>query len=283
MTELNINAASLAPAGFDIDTWLADTAGAAQFDLSHVMAKGMPIHPAHPPFHITLNNRHGDTVRYCGHSSANELMCGSLHSGTHIDALCHASSHGKLFGGIDAAEAQAGTELFKVLGAETIAPIFRRAVLLDVAGVLGVDALEPAYEVTAADLDHCLAAADTEIRPGDVVLLRSGWAAYWADSPRYLGLDSAGAPGPGVEAGRWLAAHRPFAVGSDTSAFEVMNHHDITLEVHKILIAEHGIHIIENLDLQALAASPHRTVALVALPPKIAGATGAPLRPIALA
>lgn len=88
---------------------------ARQFDLSQPMVKGMPIHPAHPPYHITLNNRHGDIVRQCGHSSSNEMMVMSTHAGTHIDALCHVSEHGKLYGGLEAAEEQRGSKLFKSL------------------------------------------------------------------------------------------------------------------------------------------------------------------------
>lgn len=267
---------------FHMEEWLAAAAGARQIDLSHPMQKGMPIHPAHPPFHITLNNRHGDVLRCCGHSSSNELMVTSTHSSTHIDALCHVSEHGALYGKHIAAEEQQGTGLFKVHGAETIGPIFRRAVLLDVAKTLGVEALEPAYEISVADLEAAEKAAGAEVRPGDIALVRTGWARFWADSPRYLGLDSAGAPGPGVAAGRWLAERRPFSVGSDTSAFEVMNHHDITLEVHMILIAQNGIHIIENLDLEELGGAATGAFAFVALPVRISGATGSPIRPIAL-
>ncbi|HEY9214951.1 MAG TPA: cyclase family protein [Ancylobacter sp.] len=267
---------------FGTDAWLSATAKARQIDLSHPMQKGMPIHPAHPPFHITLNNRHGDVLRCCGHSSSNELMVTSTHSSTHIDALCHVSEHGALYGKHIAADEQRGTDLFKVHGAETIDPIFRRGVLLDVARVLGVEALEPAYEITVADLEAAQAASGTQLREGDIALVRTGWSAHWSDSPRYLGLDSAGAPGPGVAAGHWLAERRPFSVGSDTSAFEVMNHHNITLEVHMILIAQNGIHIIENLDLEELSGAVAGAFAFVALPVRISGATGSPIRPIAL-
>lgn len=267
---------------FRVDSWLRSTAHARQIDLSHPMQKGMPIHPAHPPFHITLNNRHGDVLRGCGHSSSNELMVTSTHSSTHIDALCHVSEHGALYGKHIAADEQIGTDLFKVHGAETIDPIFRRGVLLDVARTRGVDALEPAYEITVADLEAAQAASGASVMAGDVVLVRTGWAAYWSDSPRYLGLNSAGAPGPGVAAGRWLAERRPFSVGSDTSAFEVMNHHNITLEVHMILIAQNGIHIIENLELEELGRQARGAFAFVALPVRISGATGSPVRPVAL-
>ncbi|UJX46255.1 cyclase family protein [Xanthobacter sp. YC-JY1] len=278
-----MNAVTPAPSrSFDFEDWLKAAQAARRIDLSHPMQKGMPIHPAHPPFHITLNNRHGDVLRSCGHSSSNELMVTSTHSSTHIDALCHVSEHGALYGKYDAGREQQGTGLFKVHGAETIAPIFRRGVLLDVARALGVDALDPAHEITVAELEAAEAASGTRVGEGDVVLVRTGWAAYWQDSPKYLGLDSAGAPGPGVEGGRWLAARKPFSVGSDTSAFEVMNHHNITLEVHMILIAQNGIHIIENLTLDELGAAGQGSFAFVAQPLRITGATGSPVRPLAL-
>ncbi|GGF82590.1 cyclase [Azorhizobium oxalatiphilum] len=267
---------------FQPEAWLGAANAARQIDLSHPMQKGMPIHPAHPPFHITLNNRHGDVLRCCGHSSSNELMVTSTHSSTHIDAICHVSEHGALYGKYEASEQQRGIDLFKVHGAETIAPIFRRGVLLDVAATRGVSALEPAYEITVADMEAAEKASGTTIQPGDIALVRTGWAQYWKESQRYLGLDSAGAPGPGVEAGHWLAARKPFSVGSDTSAFEVMNHHNITLEVHMILIAQNGIHIIENLNLEDLSGVAKGAFAFVAQPLRISGATGSPIRPLAL-
>lgn len=273
---------ALVTAPFSVASWLAASQAARQIDLSHPMQKGMPIHPAHPPFHITLNNRHGDVLRCCGHSSSNELMVTSTHSSTHIDALCHVSDHGALFGKFQATEVQAGTDLFKVHGAETIDPIFRRGVLLDVARVRGGEPLPPAYEITVEDLETAEAQSGTTLAEGDIALVRTGWSQFWSDSPRYLGLNSAGAPGPGVAAGHWLAARKPFSVGSDTSAFEVMSHHNITLEVHLILIAQNGIHIIENLDLEELAAAEPGPFAFVALPVRISGATGSPVRPLAL-
>lgn len=86
------------------------------------------------------------------------------------------------------------------------------------------------------------------INEGDVVLIRTGWGKYWSERSKFLGGEE-GAPGPGVKAGNWLSQWEPLAVGSDTSAFEVMDYKNITLEVHKILIAQHGIYIMENLNL----------------------------------
>ena len=59
------------------------------------------------------------------------------HTGTHLDALSHVSFQGKLYGGVDAYEAQIGTR-FNKLGLETVEPIVTRGILLDVAGYKNV-------------------------------------------------------------------------------------------------------------------------------------------------
>jgi kynurenine formamidase len=266
----------------DVDAWIAMTRGARMIALDHPLQKGMPIYPTHPPFHITLNNRHGDINRGCGFSSSNELIITSTHTSTHIDALSHVSENGMLHGGVDAAKAQQGTELFKEHGVETIEPIFRRGVLLDIAQTKGVDILAPAQEVTVADLEDAQKRAGITIHPGDVILIRTGWTKHWTDSRKYLGLDSEGTPGVAASGAEWLAAKKPFAVGNDTAGFEQIVQTNITMDAHRILIAQNGIHIIENLDLEELAGCGRADFAFVTLPLRIKGATGSPLRPVAL-
>jgi kynurenine formamidase len=266
----------------DVDAWIAMTAGARMIALDHLLQKGMPIYPTHPPFHITLNNRHGDIHRGCGFSSSNELIITSTHTSTHIDALSHVSENGMLYGGVDAAKAQQGTELFKEHGVETIAPIFRRGVLLDIARTKKVDVLQPAEEVTVADLELATKNAGVSYKSGDVIFLRTGWTRHWSDSRTYLGLDSAGTPGVAASGAEWLAAKKPFAVGNDTAGFEQIVQTNITMDAHRILLAQNGIHIIENLDLEELATLGASVFAFVTLPLRIKGATGSPLRPVAL-
>ncbi len=266
----------------DVDSWLSMASSARMIALDHPLQKGMPIYPTHPPFHITLNNRHGDIHRGCGFSSSNELIITSTHTSTHIDALSHVSENGMLHGGVDAAKAQQGTELFKEHGVETIKPIFRRGVLLDIARAKKVDALKPAEEITVGDLERAREHANVAINQGDIILLRTGWTKHWTDSRTYLGLDSAGTPGVASAGAEWLAAKKPFAVGNDTAGFEQIVQTNITMDAHRILIAQHGIHIIENLDLEELANCGRADFAFVTLPLRIKGATGSPLRPVAL-
>lgn len=161
---------------------------------------------------------------------------------------------------------------------DTIAPILRRAVLLDIAGHLKVDALPVDFTITA---EHLEAAARVEIRRGDVVLLRTGWARYWNDAARYItggsGAVPAG-PGPELEGARWLSGRGVFAVGSDTVAFEKVPAPSMPVHVH--LLVESGIHIIEALNLEELARDRVYEFLLIATPLKIRGATGSPIRPL---
>jgi kynurenine formamidase len=251
------------------------------FDLGRPIFVGMPQSLNHAPFRMTLERRHGDMVRADGSSAANEIIVTGAHVGTHIDALCHVSVEGRLYGGLDAHDVQLGGS-FSSLGAETISPIVRRGLLLDVAGALGMASCPPAYEVTETDLEASVVASGVTPRKGDVLLVRTGWGRLFDEGAAYLGTES-GVPGPGAVGARWLSAHEPFAVGSDTIAFEHLppgRGHE-KLPAHTHLLVEAGIHIIEALDLEALAAARVGEFLFVCAPLKIVGATGSPVRPLA--
>lgn len=253
------------------------------FDLGRPLFVGMPQSPNHPPFRMTLERRHGDMNRADGSSAANDLIVLGSHVGTHIDALCHVSHLNKLHGGVDALAAQTGGR-FGVLGAETIEPIVRRGVLLDVARALNLEVCGPGAEITPAHLESAVEKEGIEVGPGSVILVRTGWGNHFDDKERYLGVAS-GVPGPGEAGAHWLAERSPFAVGSDTIAFEqiVAGAGHRLLPAHRVLLVEEGIHIIEMLDLEALSASEVWSFTFVCLPLKLVGATGSPVRPVAIA
>jgi kynurenine formamidase len=194
------------------------------------------------------------------------------HVGTHLDALCHFSCGGMLHGGHAAEEVQSYGGGLKKFSVDTVAPILRRGVLLDVAGN---SPLAEDCEITAEQLE---AARKTEIRRGDVVAIRTGWGRYFEDARRFV--NDTRLPGPGVAAARWLSAQGIFAAGSDTVAFEKSPVAAMPVHVH--LLVESGIHIIECLNLEELAAGGVAEFLFVGAPMKIRGATGAPLRPLAL-
>ncbi len=245
------------------------------YDLAQPYFVGMPHHPSHPPFLFSLVKQHGEYTGPAGNSSASDAVALGSHTGTHIDALCHFSCGGKLYGGEPVAPQQSYTGGLRKFSIDTIPPIYRRGVLLDLAGAgpLPVD-----FEITPAHLDDAVHRQQVAIEPGDVVLLRTGWAAYFEDPGRFV--SQVHGPGPALAGAQWLSARGIFAAGSDTLAFEKQP--DPNMPVHVHLLVESGIHIIECLNLEELARSRDYVFTFIAAPLKIKGATGAPVRPIAV-
>lgn len=246
------------------------------YDLGQPYYVGMPHYPVHPPYLFSLNKLHGEFVLASGASSASETLTLGGHVGTHIDALAHFSCDGKLHGGIVPTQSYAaGVGEHSV---ETVPPIFRPGVLFDVAGLEGVDALAEDFVVTPDHLERC----GVQPPEGGIALIRTGWARFWDDAKRYItggqGAQVAG-PGPAQPAARWLSDRGIFAAGSDTVSFERV---PSKMEVHVHLLVEKGIHIIECLNLEELARDGVKEFMFVALPLKIRGGTGSPLRPVAL-
>ncbi|MCZ6739811.1 MAG: cyclase family protein [Actinobacteria bacterium] len=251
-------------------------------DLAQPLHRGMPVSPNHPSFQLALMRRHGDMVRSDGGSAANEIIVTGGHVGTHIDALAHVSQDGRLHGGVDAESLQSNHG-FSELGIDSVDPIVCRGVVLDVAGLHDVDVLDAGYEVSVEDMEESEERAGVKVMPGDAVLIHTGWSRHWTDPQTFVGAES-GAPGPGEAAATWLAAHNVRLAGAETIAFEVIPPevgHSV-LPAHRILLVESGIHIIEAMDLSQLIESGVSQFGFVAAPLKLIGATGSPVRPLAL-
>lgn len=257
--------------------------GVRVVDLGRPMFVGMPQSPNHPQYWHTLPRRHGDMVRADGGSAANDLVVTGTHVGTHIDALAHVSHDGKLHGGADADAAGRGGR-FLEHGVHTIAPMVCRGVLLDVPGALGVPACEPGYEITPADLDAAERRAGVVVGEGDVALVRSGWGQRFDDGGDAYTGKATGVPGVSEAGARWLAERRVRAAGADTIAFERLapGEGHALLPAHRVLLVESGIYIIETLALEELAAAGATEFTFVLVPLKLLGATGSPVRPLAV-
>jgi len=248
-------------------------------DLEQPRYQDAPTFAAHRPgFEYFLHRRHEPGLG--SRTSASGVIVSAEHSGTHIDALCHQAVDLRMHGGCDVTAENQGPHGFTEMGVETIAPIFARGVLLDVAAAAGVDRLENGHLVGAEELAAAERAAGIELGAGDVALIRTGNGAVFADADNYLH-----GPGVGAEGARWLAAREPLAVGADNVALDVPGHVDPelgTLPCHVVLIVEAGIYIVENLDLEELARLGAAEVLFVCLPLKMRGVTGSPVRPVAL-
>jgi kynurenine formamidase len=265
-------------------SWIDALLSARVYDLEQPRFAGMPIHPTHRPgYFYALHRRHRDTYRPESHgprSSASGVLTMMEHSGTHLDALCHQANGLRMFGGVEA-EGAATPAGFTRLGVETVPPLLRRGVLLDVAAWKGVAALAPRYGISAEDLQGCAGAQGVEVRTGDVLLVRTGFGAFWDDEARYL--QAAGVAKSGT---LWAADRGVAAVGADNMAWDVPEERDpdtgATLFGHVYLLPQKGVYIMENLHLEELSRDRRFTFAFIGIPLKFRGATGSPLRPLAL-
>ena len=256
---------------------LLESLGKARvFDLEQLRYAGAPTHPAHAPgFNYFLHRHHAPGAGEA-RTGASGIVVTPEHSGTHIDALAHQAENLTLHGGVrlEGVQTSAG---FKKLGIDTMAPLVARGVLLDVAGDKRLD---PDYAITPDDLERATRAA---IRKGDVVLVRTGYGALWSKPAEYL--RAAGVSAAGC---RWLVAKNARAVGADNMAFDAMTGErdpelNATLPGHILFLVRAGIPILENLNLEELAAAKVFEFLFVCLPLKMRGATGSPVRPIAIA
>lgn len=169
------------------------------------------------------------------------------------------------------------------LGIENVKPIVTRGILVDVAGYKGVEVLDHSYEVTVADVRGALERqkmSEADIRPGDALLFRYGWAAHWRDPKTY----NLNPPGVGLEVARWVVARKPAMVGSDTFTTEVIPNPDEGLAnpVHQELVTKNGIWNLENMAFDELADDQVYEFLFVFTPIRFKGATGSPGRPIAI-
>ena len=147
------------------------------------------------------------------------------------------------------------------------------------AGAHGVDSLPVGYAITTADLEACEARAGVQVQAGDAVLVRTGWMRHWDQPARYNG-EEGGYPGLGADAARWLVGRSIALTGADTTAYEVAPPRGES--VHALLIVDAGLQILENLNLEVLAAAGIGEFLLIVLPLKLVGATASPVRPIAI-
>ncbi|WP_425402403.1 cyclase family protein [Gracilimonas tropica] len=260
------------------------------FDLSVEYFVGMPSFSAlgdpgyqywltHTPNGTIVDNPNGlgeemnRKVSYTG-----DAISMYTHMGTHIDALNHFGLDGKIWNGFTP-EQHLGDKGWKKTGAETIPNIIARGVMIDVRSYLGQ--LTPNYRITASDLQKVLKDQNVSLEPGDVVLIRTGQAKNYQDAHAYLDQY----PGISLDAAKWLVEERKvMLLGADNLSFEAFppERDDNWVPVHTYLLAEKGVMFIEQMYLEELAQEEVYTFAFIAGSLKLRGASGSPMRPIAI-
>jgi kynurenine formamidase len=277
-------AGSFPPASAQTD--LVQTLKAAKVvELNFIWDQKSPLLPFNPPFAASLANTHKQTTGWIPELgfAADMMYFSGQHGAPTIDALGHISHNGKMFGGLVAEQNESPGGLL-ALGIETYPKdkFINRGVLLDVARFKKMDTLAPGYEITAADLEATAKAQGVQVQAGDSVLIRTGFGKFFGDKAKYMGLR----PGPGEGAAKWLADKKVFLTGADQLTYEVYPEKGTIFPAHRVLIADNGIYIVENLNLEeladALAARGSYAFALVMNPVRLRGMTGAPLNAFAI-
>jgi len=255
-------------------------------ELNHVWDANSPLLSMNPPYRLTLVENHKDTEGLLPDMSfaADMMYFSGQHGAPTIDAIGHMGHKGKLYGGLSAQGSDSSKGL-KYLGIEQYPTekLINKAVLLDIAHYKSVDYLEPGYEITVEDIKGAIKKQKIQLEPGISVLLRTGYGQFFeSDKAKYMGAR----PGPGADAARWLASKKIFMGGSDQLSFEVVPKSGSIFPVHRIFLAENGIYIVENFNLEKLgdelAKSGHYKFMLVLNPPRIRGASGMALNAFAI-
>jgi kynurenine formamidase len=200
--------------------------------------------------------------------------------GTQFDGFAHQTVGNMLYNCIPLDETLT-RDGFTKLGVQNVGTLMTRGVLLDIAKLKGVEILPSDYEITVEDLQQALSRANLTLQPGDAVIINTGWGRYWTrDVERFLG----DAPGIGVAAAEWLVTQDPMLLGADNQPVEIQPNPDpqISLPIHQMMLAVNGIHLLERLNLEELAASGVTEFALIVQPLKIQGATGSTVAPTAI-
>lgn len=249
------------------------------FELARVLNSGMPLFGTRRfDLHTKRTVMNAGTNR---RGSNEEVVVSEIGQvGTQLDGFAHQTHEDRWYNCLPVGE-NATRNGFTRLGIEKVGTLMTRGVLVDVAGLKGMEMLPDRYEITVADLEAALARQRIELAPGDAVLVHTGWGRLWGvDNPRY----AESSPGIGIAAAEWLASKDPMLVGADNWPVEVAPNPDpnLSLPVHQVFLVVHGIHTLENMKLDALAAAEAYEFAFVLQPLKIQGGSGSTVSPVAI-
>ena len=248
-------------------------------ELGHVLNSAMPLSSGRV-FNMVVKrtaNNPGTNKR----NGNEEIITSEMGQvGTQFDGFAHQAHDNVHYNCIKTADIETRNG-FTRLGIHKVGTLMTRGVMIDVAAYKGVEMLGDNYEITVADLEGALKRQNLAIQPGDAVIVHTGWNKLWGkDNARY----SRSNPGLGVPAAQWLIAKDPLLLGGDTAPVEVSPNPDknLSLPVHQLALVVHGVHLLENLKLDELAAKNVHEFALILQPLKLQGATGSTVAPVAI-
>ena len=248
-------------------------------ELGHVLNSSMPffgtrrfdVHTKRT-FMNPESNRRG---------SNEELVVGEIGQvGTQFDGFAHQTIGDSMYNCFKVGDVSTRNG-FEKLGIENVGALITRGVLIDIAGLKGVEILPDTYEITVKDIEQALARQNLKLQSGDAIILHTGWGKLWGkDNARY----AKNCPGIGLAAAEWLARQDPMLVGADNVGVEVSPNPDpkLSLPIHQVMLVVNGIHLLENMKLDQLVAKRVQEFALIVQPLKIQGGTGSTVAPVAV-
>ena len=194
------------------------------------------------------------------------------HVGTHLDGMGHIGRKDCYYNQTPMGKYINQNNMTK-LGLENLKSFATRGVLIDVVKVYQAanklksnpnckkPCIEKGTVLTRADLEAGLKMYNVTLREGDIVLIHTGWGDLFEQFPAKNAEYNSGEPGIGKEAANWLVTQKVVAVGSDSWAVEVIPSENPkeAFIVHNILLTDAGIHIIENVRTDLMAAEAART------------------------
>ncbi|MBX9697841.1 MAG: cyclase family protein [Acetobacteraceae bacterium] len=241
--------------------------------------------PAFPPRSIGVNvfmpgQEGGRTFGTNRMSYMDDLITGWLGVGTQLDTFAHLGTDYTFYNGNKAVDILRTTGVTK-LGVDGVPPMVTRGVLVDLAKAKGKPRLDGGELVTADELRAAMQAQNVRVTPGDVVVLHTGWLSLIESDPRRFGAEEPGIDAAGAEL---LAGMQPCAVGADTWGVECVPFKDpnVIWQGHQVLLADNGIHILENLDTSGLVRDGVNEFMFVLGAPRYRGAVQAIINPIAI-
>jgi kynurenine formamidase len=281
------------PTTFDVPLGLLRSPSKGKaYDLSSGWWPGMPLANGHPPFQVLTyrspaGQRNQKDLRFLDHNPKNfgfisELVMGTTHTGTHIDALCHITCGPEScwHGGFSARDYLGDFGPMNSDAAE-LPPLFKHGLMLDIPAAHGLDRLPAHYPVGAADLEAACARQGVAVRRDDFVLIRTGTMRGWPNPDELAKSDGSGLSLGGAE---WLVEREIAAVGGDNAALEA-NPSGVPDEfqpVHRFLLQERGLLILEWVNPEDLAHDGVSEFLFICLPLPVTGATGSMVRPLAI-
>ena len=244
------------------------------YSLGTPVGEHAPTGPSRDKPRLVTHAPESSSVKGAG--GAEDVLTMNLHSSSHIDSFAHSWYDGRLYNGHPAAAVTTASGAGRCSIANATS-LVGRGVLLDIAGLNGVEYLEDGYAVLPKELDEAEKRQGVRVGLADILLVRTGWYSLFQRRG-----DEVRGSFPGLDAScrHWLAERDICAVGADNGAVEVWP--PSSKPLHHDLLRDLGIYLIEYLDLEELAADHVSEFLFIAAPLKIDGGTASPVNPLAI-